>query len=163
MPVNALDGNAIEQLKQQLMQVFDRDHSGSLDGSEFANILKSLMGNHQLVNMETAQPGARAARLFDGPAAKLEGFDHHKMTTSTSPKYRFARVATQYGLSQVNNKNEAESLLQQMRPDLERAGVNILDVAGDRIKIRHEDRDVWVDVIRAASIGAEAFQWLPQE
>ena len=168
MPVNAIDGNAIEQLRQQLMQVFDRDRNGSLNGSEFADILLGLVKDRSLVNLGGGQPGgAPRAVATTGRAATpaafapLEGFDHTKLATSSSPKYLFARVAMQYDLSEVQNKSAAEGLLQRMRPDLEQAGLNILDVAGDRIKIRHEDREVWVDVIRAASVGARAYQWLP--
>jgi hypothetical protein len=48
-----------------------------------------------------------------------------------------------------------------MAPRLQEAGLNVLDVQGDKIKITFEGQDVWIDVIRGAASGDPAFQWMP--
>jgi hypothetical protein len=57
--------------------------------------------------------------------------------------------------------SSAESLLSQMRADLEAAGITVLDVSRDKIQIRDEKgQAAWIDVIRGAGAADPAFQWL---
>jgi len=68
----------------------------------------------------------------------------------------------QSDLSSVKDKASAEATLRGMVPALQEAGLNVLDVRGDKIKITYEGQDVWIDVIARASSGVDpAFQWLP--
>ena len=93
----------------------------------------------------------------------MEGFDDTKLgdPSHTSMKYLFGRVAQRYSLASVRDKASAESLLLQMRPDLEAAGITVLDVSRDKIQVRDDQgQTAWVDVIRGASAGDPAFQWL---
>ena len=71
-------------------------------------------------------------------------------------------VAQRYSLASVTDKASAESLLIQMRPELEAAGLTVLDVSKDKIQIQIQNGQgvtFWVDVIRGASAGDPAFQW----
>ena len=92
----------------------------------------------------------------------MAGFDDAKLgnLSHTTVKYLFGRVAQRYSLVSVRDHASAASLLLQMRPDLEAAGITMLDVSRDRIQIRDDERQTaWVDVIRGASAGDPAFQW----
>ena len=67
---------------------------------------------------------------------------------------------TRYSPASVTDKASAEALLMQMRPELEAAGLTVLDVSKGTIQIQNNQGDaIWVDVIRGASAGDPAFQW----
>jgi hypothetical protein len=155
MSLPAIDRAAIQNLQQRLLQSFDANKDNQLSQAEFSNLLGNLLGTG-LVNMAST-PGAPPA----AEPPRLEGFNPDKLATGDSPKYRFARAAMQYSLSGVRDKEGAEALLREMQPAFEREGLDVLGIDKDRIKIRYENQEIWVDVMRAASTGAQAFQWLP--
>jgi hypothetical protein len=92
----------------------------------------------------------------------MAGFNDAKLgdPSHTTIKYTFGRVAQRYSLASVTDKASAESLLMQMRPELEAAGLTVLDVRKDKTQIQNGQGDTfWADVIRGASAGDPAFQW----
>ena len=94
------------------------------------------------------------------------GFDTQKMADPThdSVKYKFARVARQYSIEGVTSKDAAEQLLNTMKGDLEAAGLDVLDIKNDKIKIRGDQgQDLWVDVLKAVGSGqAKSWIWLSE-
>jgi hypothetical protein len=155
-PINATGANAIAD---QLLKAFDANKDGQLSTAEFTTVLSSML------NGARAAAPAAAAALDAAPGAmrdtaKLAGFNLSKLATSESPKYKFARAALDFDLGSVGSKVDAEALLNQMRPAFAREGLDVEEIKGDRIRITHEGQPVWVDVIRSASVGATAFQWL---
>jgi hypothetical protein len=101
---------------------------------------------------------ARVRNAMEGfDSAKIDNLDHR------TPKYLFARVAQYANLAGVTDKASAESVLRGMTDELKAAGLNVVDVKGDKIQITVEGRDAWFDVIRGANSGSPSFQWLPVE
>jgi hypothetical protein len=149
----------IDLLTQQLMGRFDRNKDGHLTTEEFTSVLKGLLD---------AQPaGVGSSSSTPMPSARrtdhLTGFDHGKLQSSLSIKYRFARAATEFGLGSVTDKASAQALLESMRPAFAREGLDVLAIKGDRVQVTYEGQPLWVDVIRGSSSGSPAFQWLPEE
>jgi hypothetical protein len=61
----------------------------------------------------------------------------------------------------VTSKSAAEALLNTMKADLQAAGMDVLDVKNDKIKIKVDGEEAWIDVLRGAGSGqAAAWQWL---
>jgi len=151
----------VDAVAQQLMTVFDRNRDGKLTAVEFTAVLSELLTPRTPGTPEaTGRPAvATAPRRTD----QLAGFDHAKLDASTSTKYRFARAAMEFDVSRVKDKASAEALLQEMRPTMEREGLQVVDISKDRIQVMHEGRAVWVDVIQAAASGSARFQWMPTE
>ena len=86
----------------------------------------------------------------------MAGFDAGKLAdvTHTTMKYKFGRVAQQYSLESVNDKTSAQALLTTMKPDLEAAGLQVLGVDGDSIKVSDNGQETWIDVIRGSKSGS---------
>lgn len=160
--------NSLQQLAQFLLGNFDANKDGQLSLEEFSSILGRMNSSTQASPVAIAKTAttpvysagvdvSRAKSRLDGfSAAKIANADHR------TPKYIFARVAMQSDLSSVKDKASAEATLRGMVPALQEAGLNVLDVRGDKIKITYEGQDVWIDVIARASGGVDpAFQWLP--
>jgi hypothetical protein len=82
---------------------------------------------------------------------------------SQSIKYKFARAAMEFDVSSVKDKAGAEALLNQMKPAMQREGLDVLDISKDKIQVMYEGQPLWVDVIQGASSGSALFQWLPLE
>ena len=151
-------GESIAKMAQQLFDACDSNRDGQLTAVEFQDLLQSLVTKQPLVNRASAETSV-APRAVAGPPA-MEGFDPAKIPARQTPKYMFARVAMQQSLSGINDKAGAEALLEQMRPALKAEGLDVLDVENDRIKIAHEGKEQWIDVIRAAGTADQAFQWM---
>jgi hypothetical protein len=173
-PVQA--GNALGQLASTLFKSYDVNGDGRLDADEFSTLVAKLTG--ALAPAAAGQASAAtspsyASRALPASAspravrARLEGFDHAKLadTAHRTQKYIFARVAQQTDLTSVTDKASAEAVLRSMVPSLQSAGLEVLDVKGDKIKVvgQHSGREVWIDVIRGANSATPAFQWLPIE
>jgi hypothetical protein len=163
-------GPSIVEVARQVVQRFDTNRDGRLDAEEFSTLLGRLAGEAAPGASGTATSSATPA-LYAPPEAGtrarravLEGFDERKLaaTDHRTPKYLFARVAQHADLSGVRDKSGAEAVLRSLVPDLQAAGLDVLDVRGDSVKLRIEGRDTWVDVVRGATSGAPAFQWLPE-
>jgi hypothetical protein len=167
-PVQSAD--PLDQLARTLFRNFDLNHDGKLSADEFSVLIAKLTGNFTSSAAGTGTSGAANATTPVLPStassrkvrAPLEGFDAGKIADleHRTPKYIFARVARHTDLSGVTNKPTAESVLRSMVPELEAAGLHVLDVRGDKIQINHAGKDVWIDVIRGANSGSPAFQWL---
>lgn len=158
MSVSSTGATGVEALSQQLLRTFDANKDGKLSAGEFTSVLSSMLNAR--TNGTSAIEAPAAATSASRNTSQLAGFDLSKLATSQSPKYKFARAAVDFDLGAVNSKAAAEALLNQMRPALEREGLDVHEVRGDRIRITHEGQDLWVDVIQTASVGATAFQWL---
>jgi len=102
----------------------------------------------------------QATRPLVGPVP-LEGYDAGKLHNEShqSVKYRFGRVASHHGLETVTDKASAEALLTRMRPELEAQGLNIKDIKGDKILVKTELGDEWVDVVRGAGSSNPGWWW----
>lgn len=167
-------GAALQDLTRSLLQNFDANRDGNLNVDEFSTFLSRFIGS---LNPDGAGAAGRqsplssissratraAAHAGGGFRATMEGFDAGKLANPDhrTPKYLFGRLASNYDLSGVKDKAAGEALLRQMSPELEQAGLKVLDVKGDKIKINHEGQDVWIDVIRGCNSGTCAWQWLP--
>jgi hypothetical protein len=106
------------------------------------------------------KPAAPAAHMSVGPVP-LEGYDHDKLYNMEhkTQKYLFGRVASHYPLTEVKDKASGEALLKRMRPDMEAAGLQILDIQGDKIKVVTDIGVEWVDVIRGSGSGNPGWWW----
>jgi hypothetical protein len=159
--LNPTGATGVDAVAQQLMQMFDRNRDGQLTVTEFGDVLRELLTPRTPITAEaTAATGVPSVtRRTD----QLTGFDSAKFDVSTSTKYRFARAAMQFDVSGVKDKAGAEALLQEMRPAMEREGLQVVEISKDRIQVMHEGRAVWIDVIQGAASGSPRFQWLPTD
>jgi hypothetical protein len=169
MAINSVQSPApFDQIARALVDRFDANKDGQLTTEEFTSFLSNFLTS-------AALPAGKAVGLsaeslpgsglkFGTVRPALEGFDAGKLADAghLTAKYKFARVAQQYSLEGVTSKAAAESLLNSMKSDLTAAGLEVLDVSKDKIKIKDDaGQDAWIDVIRAAGSGrAGAWQWL---
>jgi len=170
MPIQS--GNPLDQLARTLFRAYDTNSDGKLSSDEFATLVANLTGAVASAG-RTATAAATSAvyttpvlsTAAREPRSALEGFDSAKLSNLNhrTPKYLFARVAQYADLSGVTDKASAESVLRGMTADLQAAGLNVLDVKGDKIQVTIDGRDTWIDVVRGANSGRAAFQWLPVE
>jgi hypothetical protein len=164
-PIQASD--PLQQLAQLLLARFDTNKDGQFSLDEFSAILGRLTPG--TVQAAVATSGTATTPVYPTATSvtrahdRLEGFNSEKIANREhrTPKYIFARVAMETDLSPVRDKASAEATLRGMVPKLQEAGLDVLGVTGDKIKINYEGKDIWIDVIRGASGGAPAFQWLP--
>jgi len=157
MHIPVASPNLFEQFARTLMASLDANRDGQLSTTEFMSFLTGFAGSGS--GTDTATSAAQHA----GVPPRLAGFDDAKLgnPSHTTVKYLFGRVAQRYTLASVLDKTSAESLLRQMRPDLEAAGITVLDVSRDKIQVLDDQgQTAWIDVIRGASAGDPAFQWL---
>lgn len=169
MAINSVQPSSpFDQIAKTLVDRFDANKDGQLTTEEFTSFLSNFLS-------AAAVPAGKAVGLaadaLPGNGLKLgtvrptlEGFDSGKLADAghLTVKYKFARVAQQYSLEGVTSKAAAESLLNTMKSDLTAAGLEVLDVSKDKIKIKDDaGQEAWIDVIRAAGSGrARAWQWL---
>lgn len=106
-------------------------------------------------------PGGDAAKSRTVGPVPLEGYNAEKLHNPEhrTPKYLFGRVASHYPLDQVKDKAGAEALLRQMLPDLRAAGLEVVDVKGDKLQVKTELGYEWVDVVRGAGSGSPGWWW----
>jgi hypothetical protein len=166
-------GNPIDQLAKTLFRAYDTNSDGKLSSDEFAKLVTNLTGavasaggtsslaatsgNYTTPVLSTAS-AERARNAMDGfDSAKIANLEHR------TPKYLFARVAQYASLDGVTDKATAETVLRGMTTDLKAAGLEVIDVKGDKIQINIEGHDTWIDVIHGANSGSPSFQWLPVE
>jgi len=156
--LNATTATGIDALARQLMTMFDRNQDGKLEAAEFTAVLGDLLSQRTVTSNPSGGTGTPSTtRRTD----QLAGFDAGKLDSSVSTKYRFARAAMQFDVSGVRDKAGAEALLQQMRPAMEREGLQVLAISRDQIQVTHDGQPIWIDVIQGAGSGAPRFQWLP--
>lgn len=169
MAINSVQSPApFDQIARSLVDRFDVNKDGLLTTEEFTSFLSNFLTT-------AAAPAGKAigAAAYTPPGSglkfgtvrpALEGFDDRKLNDPghLTAKYKFARVAQQYSLEGVNSREAAQSLLNTMKSDLTAAGLEVLEVRNDKIKIKDDaGRDAWIDVIRSASSGrAGGWQWL---
>ena len=160
--------NSLQQLAQLLLGNFDANKDGQLSLDEFSSILGRMNSSAQASPVAIARtattPVYSAVADARRATSPLSGFSATKRADPNHqpPQYIFARVAMQSDISSVKDKASAEATLRAMAPRLQEAGLNVLDVQGDKIKITFEGQDVWIDVIARASSGVDpAFQWMP--
>ena len=156
MNIPTVSANLLDQFARTLMTSLDGNRDGQLSTEEFTSYLAKLADT-------SVDTGHRThATSHEGPAPFMAGFNDAKLgdPSHTTIKYTFGRVAQRYSLASVTDKASAESLLMQMRPELEAAGLTVLDVRKDKTQIQNGQGDTfWADVIRGASAGDPAFQW----
>ncbi|MGE3276437.1 MAG: hypothetical protein AB7O67_15090 [Vicinamibacterales bacterium] len=161
--------NPLQDLAQQLVQKFDTNGDGSLTTQEFTTFLTTFMGTLGTGYTGggtggTTTTGTTSAGSGIG-RGQMEGFDFNKIgdPSVTTVKYKFARVAQNYGLSSVSDMSSAQSLLNQMTPELQAAGITVLGVEKDKIQVLDDaGQPAWIDVIRGAGGANPAWQWLDQ-
>lgn len=157
--VNATSGTGIDAIAQQLMKAFDRNQDGQLTTAEFTAVLNGMLGN---LPSTTSAAASSSPAATGGTTHQLAGFNLSKLDTSQSIKYKFGRAAMGFSVDSVKDKASAEALLNQMKPAMEREGLEVLEISKDKIRVNYEGQPLWVDVIQGASTGATAFQWLPE-
>jgi hypothetical protein len=152
----------LQQLARAIFWRFDTNMDGKLTKDEFSSFLAAFVG---AANSSPAKTGAATvAPLSAQPIfAPLEGFDFRKLDDPnvTTVKYRFARIARDTDLSAARTREGAETLLRGMVAEMQRAGITVLDVKGDKIHVLDDHgEEAWIDVIRAAGGDNPAWQWL---
>jgi hypothetical protein len=163
----------IAQLARSLFDVFDANRDGKLGSDEFASLIAKLTGGTTAANAaatgtvsaNSTTPVWSASASDRSPRNRMDGFDALKLANEghRTPKYLFARAAQYADLSTVTDKASAEAMLRGMLPELQAAGLQVTDVKGDKLKVMHEGKEGWVDVICGANGGSPSFQWLPVE
>jgi len=166
---------ALQNLATAILGRFDKNSDGQLGGTEFADFLSTLVGTTSSSTVTAALSATTTTPLiaststtagaYDGtPRSAMEGFDFAKVRNLShdTVKYKFARVAWSQDLSSITDKASAETLLRSMLTDFSAAGLNVLEVKGDSIKVKDGATEFWVDVVRGANSGSPAFQWLVQ-
>jgi hypothetical protein len=159
--------NPMQDLAQQLVQKFDTNGDGSLTTQEFTTFLTTFMGTLGPTGYTGTGTGTGTTTGAGSGIGRgqMEGFDMNKIGDPgvTTVKYKFARVAQNYGLASVNDMGSAQSLLNQMVPELQAAGVTVLGVDRDKIQVLDDSgQSAWIDVIRGAGGANPAWQWLDQ-
>jgi hypothetical protein len=162
----------IAQLARSLFDLYDANRDGKLGSDEFATLIAKLTGGISASAPTTSassgnatSPVWSASGSARAPRNRMDGFDSVKLANEShrTPKYLFARAAQYADLSGVTDKASAEALLRNMLPELQAAGLEVTDVRGDKLKVVHEGKEGWVDVICGANSGSPSFQWLPVE
>ena len=163
----------VAQLAKSLFDVYDTNRDGKLGSDEFASLISRLTGGLTATSAATtgAASGKATSPVWSAsgaartPRNRMDGFDSAKIANEShrTPKYLFARAAQYADLSGVTDKASAEALLRNMLPELQAAGLEVTDVRGDKLKVVHEGKEGWVDVICGANSGSPSFQWLPVE
>jgi hypothetical protein len=156
---------SLSDLATALVSRFDANKDGTLTTDEFTQFLSQMLGSAgNAVSAFTKTASSTSTGLKGGSTAPmLTGFDAGKLadTTHTSMKYKFGRVAQTYSLQSVTDKTSAETLLGSMTSDLSAAGLDVLEVKGDSIKVKDDaGQEAWIDVIRGSKSGSPAWQWL---
>jgi hypothetical protein len=169
MAINSVQSpSPLDQIARSLVDRFDANKDGQLTTEEFTSFLSNFLTS---AAAPAGKATGHAAAALPGNGLKLgtvrpelEGFDFGKLADAghLTAKYKFARVAQQYSLENVTSKDAAQSLLTGMKGDLAAAGLEVLDVSKDKIKIKDDaGQEAWIDVIRAAGSGrAAAWQWI---
>ncbi len=167
MSINSVRSNtALDQLARSLATRFDANNDGKLTTDEFTSFLTQFLGSATTAaGMATSTSTSTAGSTgFHGTVRpRMSGFSASKLAdlSHTTIKYRFARVAQNYSLEGVHDKASAEALLNTMRPDLEAAGIKVLDIKKDSIQVQDGSHaPVWYDVIWGANGSSPAWQWL---
>ena len=169
MSINSVQSTTpFDQIARSLVDRFDANKDGQLTTEEFTSFLSNF-----LTSATAATPNGNAYGVAAGAGSNglklgtvkpaLEGFDAGKIADlgHLTEKYKFARVAQQYSIESVTSKSAAEALLNTMKADLQAAGMDVLDVKNDKIKIKVDGQEAWIDVLRGAGSGkAAAWQWL---
>ena len=159
MAINTVQSTTpFEQIARSLVDRFDANKDGQLTTEEFTTFLSNFLST-------AAAPAGAAAPAASAPAnglklgtvrPRLQGFDHDKIADldHTTVKYKFARVAKQYSIESVTSKSAAEDLLNTMKADLSAAGLEVLEIKNDKIRIRGDQgQELWVDVLKAVGSG----------
>ncbi len=170
MAINSVQPTTpFEQIARSLVDRFDANKDGQLTTEEFTAFLSNFMTSAGTPNQHASQAAVAAqdnGLKLGTVKPKMLGFDTGKMADPThdSVKSKFARVAKQYSIEGVTSKDAAEQLLNTMKGDLEAAGLNVLDIKNDKIKIRGDQgQDLWVDVLKAVGSGqAKSWIWLSE-
>jgi len=158
MAINSVQSTTpFEQIARSLVDRFDANKDGQLTTEEFTSFLSNFLTTTASPNASPTGVAASSNGLKVGTVKPaMLGFDAGKIADEghLTVKYRFARVARQYSLESVTDKAAAEALLNQMKGDLQAAGLNVVDISKDKIKLKDDaGQEVWYDVIRAAGSG----------
>jgi hypothetical protein len=165
MSINSVQSNtALDQLARSLATRFDANNDGKLTTDEFTSFLTQFLGSATTAAGAAGSTATAASGGFHGTVRpRMSGFSASKLAdpSHTTIKYRFARVAQTYSLEGVHDKAGAEALLNTMRPDLEAAGIKVLDIKKDSIQVQDGSHaPAWYDVIWGANGSNPAWQWL---
>ena len=174
-PSNGNSSSATAQAPSDNVSVINRASAISTNDS-VNRVLSDIMGPRN--DSGNSAAGSLQIRANDGstpvqgddPAAKfrstekmpLEGYDANKLANPEhkTPKYIFGRVAQGFKLDSVQgDKAKAEELLKAMVPDLQKAGLEVVKVEGDRIQVKTEVGYEWVDVVRGAGSDNPGWWW----
>ena len=170
MSINPLQSTStLNDLASALVSRFDLNKDGQLTTEEFTQFLSMMLGSTGLSTSGSTTTGTTgttgtSSTAFHGTVRPtMAGFDAGKLAdvTHSTMKYKFGRVAQRYSLESVNDKASAQALLTSMKPDLDAAGLDVLAVDGDSIKVKDDaGQEAWIDVIRGSKSGSPAWQWL---
>jgi hypothetical protein len=170
MSINPLQSaSTLNELASALVSRFDLNKDGQLTTEEFTQFLSSMLGSAGLSSAASTAAGTTAATgtsstAFHGTVRpRMSGFSAVKLAdeSHTTIKYKFGRVAQRYSLEGVHDKASAQDLLTSMKSDFDAAGLNVVDIKGDSIKIKdNSGQESWIDVIYGANGRSPAWQWL---
>jgi hypothetical protein len=157
------NANPLDQLARSLVDRFDANKDGQLTTEEFTSFLSNFLNTATNGKALGVTSGTATKAVANG-TAPMTGFDLGKLadTSHDTLKYRFGRVAQNYGLDSVTDKSKAEALLNSMKADLVANGVDVLAIEKDKIQVTDDSgKSVWIDVIRGAGGGPnKAWQWM---
>lgn len=142
---------------------FEQRNSAITANSEVNRVLTEAMN---VGNQSTGNQASSADAYRSNTPVALEGYNSDKLNNPNhrTPKYIFGRVAQQFKLDSVTpsgaaGKAEAEKLLSAMVPELQKAGLEVVSVKGDRIQVKTEVGYEWVDVVRGSEGSNPGWQW----
>ena len=170
MSINPLQSTStLNELASALVSRFDLNKDGQLTTEEFSQFLSTMLGSTGLSTsakaaLDTAGATGGASTAFHGTIRPtMAGFNAAKLAdeSHTTMKYKFGRVAQRYSLESVHDKASAQDLLTSMKPDFDAAGLNVVDIKGDSIKVKdNAGQESWIDVVYSANGRSPAWQWL---
>lgn len=151
--------NPLADLVSRLTRKYDTNGDSQLSQAEFGAFLNDFLNTTFAPG--TAANTTRGAGLVLGT---LEGYDAGKLANPShnTLKYQVGRVLQQFPNTPQGLRDALPSL-QQIVP-----GVTITGSKGDKLDFgdyidAHGQRIGVIDVLRAAGLGGQAWQWLPTE
>ena len=169
MNLKALSSDSgIQEFAKTIAKRFDADGNGQLSMTEFADVMKTLLGGSSaptFPNASTTAPSAAATTVPDrAPVGALAGFDPIKLANAdhTTLKYQVGRIL-QYHPNTPQGLRDALAEIQKIVP-----GVKITGSSGDKLDFGNyidpkAGRIGVIDVLQSASLGGRAWQWSPVE
>lgn len=160
--------SGIEDFAKAIGKRFDKDGNGQLSMTEFADVMKTLLGGAAAPTFPPASAVATPTPTTPAPTVdrpqvgSMAGFDPTKLAdeSRTTTKYQIGRIL-QYYPNTPQGLKDALPEIQRLVPGAKITGTNgdkldfgaYTDASGTRIGV--------IDVLQGASAGGRAWQWLP--